>query len=135
MPGGGWGAAREGAERTRVQPRPVRRQLMGAGRAGPLAASRGGDGACSLLPPPRRGGLVRSPRWLRPPPPRGVVAVAGGRRRRAERSPLGTRPRGGGSDGGGRCYHSGGLMFSPSQEELCALNKEPVKYGELVVLG
>ncbi|XP_063255691.1 E3 ubiquitin-protein ligase pellino homolog 2 isoform X1 [Prinia subflava] len=26
-------------------------------------------------------------------------------------------------------------MFSPSQEELCALNKEPVKYGELVVLG
>ncbi|XP_039922456.1 E3 ubiquitin-protein ligase pellino homolog 2 [Hirundo rustica] len=63
------------------------------------------------------------------------VAVAGGRRRRAERSPLGTRPRGGGSDGGGRCYQSGGLMFSPSQEELCALNKEPVKYGELVVLG
>ncbi|XP_041269223.1 E3 ubiquitin-protein ligase pellino homolog 2 isoform X1 [Onychostruthus taczanowskii] len=26
-------------------------------------------------------------------------------------------------------------MFSPSEEELCALNKEPVKYGELVVLG
>ncbi|XP_053801948.1 E3 ubiquitin-protein ligase pellino homolog 2 isoform X1 [Vidua chalybeata] len=26
-------------------------------------------------------------------------------------------------------------MFSPGQEELCALNKEPVKYGELVVLG
>ncbi|KAF7251550.1 hypothetical protein EYD10_03015 [Varanus komodoensis] len=26
-------------------------------------------------------------------------------------------------------------MFSPSQEEHCAPNKEPVKYGELVVLG
>lgn len=28
-----------------------------------------------------------------------------------------------------------GSMFSPGQEEHCALNKEPVKYGELVVLG
>uniref|UniRef100_A0ACB8G6B6 Uncharacterized protein n=1 Tax=Sphaerodactylus townsendi TaxID=933632 RepID=A0ACB8G6B6_9SAUR len=26
-------------------------------------------------------------------------------------------------------------MFSPSQEERCVPNKEPVKYGELVVLG
>ncbi|XP_056401229.1 E3 ubiquitin-protein ligase pellino homolog 2 isoform X2 [Hyla sarda] len=26
-------------------------------------------------------------------------------------------------------------MFSPSQEEHCAPNKEPIKYGELVVLG
>ncbi|KAF6352046.1 pellino E3 ubiquitin protein ligase family member 2 [Rhinolophus ferrumequinum] len=26
-------------------------------------------------------------------------------------------------------------MFSPGQEEHCAPNKEPVKYGELVVLG
>lgn len=28
-----------------------------------------------------------------------------------------------------------GSMFSPGQEEHCAPNKEPVKYGELVVLG
>jgi hypothetical protein len=28
-----------------------------------------------------------------------------------------------------------GSMFSPGQEEPSAPNKEPVKYGELVVLG
>lgn len=28
-----------------------------------------------------------------------------------------------------------GSMFSPGQEEHCTPNKEPVKYGELVVLG
>lgn len=27
------------------------------------------------------------------------------------------------------------LMFSSGHEETCALTKEPVKYGELVVLG
>lgn len=27
------------------------------------------------------------------------------------------------------------LMFSSAQEETCAPTKEPVKYGELVVLG
>lgn len=27
------------------------------------------------------------------------------------------------------------LMFSPGQEESCAPTKDPVKYGELVVLG
>lgn len=61
------------------------------------------------------------------------LPVAGGAERSGARS--GRAPHGSGWDGGGRCYHSGGLMFSPSQEELCALNKEPVKYGELVVLG
>ncbi|XP_053553308.1 E3 ubiquitin-protein ligase pellino homolog 2 isoform X2 [Bombina bombina] len=35
------------------------------------------------------------------------------------------------------CHRPGLLfsMFSPSQEEHCAPNKEPIKYGELVVLG
>lgn len=121
--------------RTRAQPRPVRRPLMGAGRAGPLAVSRGGGRRRFAPPAPPRRRVGPSPRWLRPRAPRGVVAVATGRRCRAERSPLGTRSCTGGRDGAARCSHSGGPMFSSSQEELCALTKEPVKYGELVVLG
>ncbi|KAG7277901.1 hypothetical protein CRUP_036301 [Coryphaenoides rupestris] len=36
-----------------------------------------------------------------------------------------------------RCYSSPprSLMFSTGQEEHCAPTKDPVKYGELVVLG
>ena len=49
----------------------------------------------------------------------------------------------GGADSAGIAAEAGaaaaaaeqGSMFSPGPEEHCAPNKEPVKYGELVVLG
>lgn len=77
----------------------------------------------SSYPPPRRQHLVRPSECS----VRGRATA--GSVRGAARYPLGSCTR--------RWVISAAVapMFSPSQEEHCAPNKEPVKYGELVVLG
>lgn len=102
------------------------------GRMGVRVCVGGAVDTAVLLPPPRRRRLVRPPRRPAPRPPSpGVAAV------RPPPAQCGAQrgARSGRSVRGGWHWSGGGPMFSPSQEEHCAPNKEPVKYGELVVLG
>lgn len=92
----------------------------------PQAVNESGARGRRLAPPhlpPRRQNLVRPSECS----VRGRAAA--GSVRGAARSPLGSCiPR-------WVTSAAAAPMFSPSQEEHCAPNKEPVKYGELVVLG